>query len=237
MRISENAMRIKALVLLSAVTALLLSGCAGSRGGSIPYNSASFGAADASSLIGASREYHLGPGDVLTIKVFGVDSLSGDQQIDSAGRINMSLIGNVPASGMTTDALALVLQQQLGARYLASPQVNVTLKAPAQKTVTVDGSVNQPGIYPVLPRTTLIQAIAMARGTADGANPKRVVVFRRINGERQAAAFDLTTVRKGADPDPEIYPEDVIVVDGSSVSKGFRTVLQTIPLIALFRPF
>ena len=77
----------------------------------------------------------------------------------------------------------------------------------------------------------------MARGTADGANPKRVVVFRRINGERQAAAFDLTTVRKGADPDPEIYPEDVIVVDGSSVSKGFRTVLQTIPLIALFRPF
>ena len=69
----ERTMRIRVLVLISTVMVLSLSACAGSRGGSIPYNSASFGAPDVSSLLGASREYHLGPGDVLTIKVFGVE--------------------------------------------------------------------------------------------------------------------------------------------------------------------
>jgi len=96
--------------------------------------------------------------------------------------------------------------------------------------------VKEGGSFPVAGRVSLIQAIAMAKGTSDDANPRRVAVFRTIGGQRQAAAFDLTSIRRGQSPDPEIYPGDIIVVDGSSVKAAQKQILQTIPLLAIFGP-
>lgn len=216
---------------------MLLGACTGSRGGDIPYNPTSFVAPDPAPLPALTTDYRLGSGDVVSIRVFRVDSMSGDQTIDTAGRINLPLLGLVPAAGRTTSELEADLKRQLGAKYLNDPQVAVSLKTAVQKTITVDGSVMQPGLYPVQSGSTLITAIAMARGTAEGANPRRVVVFRRINGQRMAAAFDLSTIRKGEEPDPAIYAEDVIVVDGSRVSQAMKSVLQSLPFVSLFRPF
>jgi polysaccharide export outer membrane protein len=83
---------------------------------------------------------------------------------------------------------------------------------------------------------TLIQAIAMARGTTEDANARRVAVFRTIGGKRQAAAFDLTAIRRGESPDPQIYPGDIVVVDGSRVKSVQKQILQSIPLLAIFGP-
>jgi polysaccharide export outer membrane protein len=83
---------------------------------------------------------------------------------------------------------------------------------------------------------TLIQAVALARGTTQDANARRVAVFRTIDGKRQAAAFDLTAIRRGEAPDPQIYPGDIIVVDGSRIKEVQRQVLQSIPLLAIFGP-
>lgn len=232
----ETRMRYAAFLLAACLT-IGLAGCAGRRGGDITYNPERFGAPDAVALPTLTTDYRLGTGDVLTIHVFKVDSLSGDQTIDAAGRINMPVLGYVRAAGRTTGELETELKTRLGEKYLNDPKVGVTVKTAVAKTVTVDGSVEQPGVYPVQGTVTLIRTIAMARGTADGANPKRVVVFRRIAGRRTAAAFDLTTIRKGIDQDPVIYPDDVIVVDGSRTSEAFKTMLQSLPFVSIFRPF
>jgi polysaccharide export outer membrane protein len=224
-------------VVAGIILAVMLTGCGGKRGGDIAYNPEQFGAPDAVPLPTLTTDYRLGAGDVLTVRVFKVDSLSGDQTIDAAGRINMAVLGYVPAAGRTTAQMEEDLTHRLGAKYLNDPKVSVTLKTAVAKTVTVDGSVEQPGIYPIQGRATLIRTIAMARGTADGANPKRVVVFRQIGGRRMAAAFDLTTIRKGLDPDPMIYADDVIVVDGSKTSEAFKTMVQSLPFVSIFRPF
>ena len=84
---------------------------------------------------------------------------------------------------------------------------------------------------------SLIQAVAMAKGTTEEANPRRVAVFRTIQGQRQAAAFDLTQIRRGQAADPQIYPGDVIVVDGSSIKALQKQILQNLPLFSIFRPF
>ncbi|MES3154524.1 polysaccharide biosynthesis/export family protein [Sphingomonas faeni] len=221
------------------VGSILLLGVAGCahRGGDIAYNPSNFGKPDIAAVPVVTADRRLGTGDIVTIHVFKVDSLSGDQAIDSAGRINLPLVGHVQAAGRTTAELESALVEQLGTRYLADPKIAVTLKTAVTPTVTVDGSVQQPGLYPVQTNTSLIQTIAMAHGTADGANPKRVVVFRKINGQRMAAAFDLTTIRGGHDPDPPIYADDVVVVDGSATSQAFKSVLQSLPVVSLFRPF
>jgi polysaccharide export outer membrane protein len=84
---------------------------------------------------------------------------------------------------------------------------------------------------------TLIQAVALARGTTQDANARRVAVFRMIGGQRQAAAFDLTGIRRGEAQDPQIYPGDIVVVDGSKIKEAQKQIFQTVPLLSIFRPF
>jgi polysaccharide export outer membrane protein len=97
--------------------------------------------------------------------------------------------------------------------------------------------VQQAGQFPVAGPMTLIQAIALARGTSDSANARRVAVFRKIGGQRQAAAFDLTAIRRGQATDPPIYPGDIVVVDGSSIKAAEKQFFQSVPLLSIFRPF
>lgn len=230
-------MHVQPKTLAFTMALAMLSGCGARRDSNLSYNPTSFTAPDALPVANTLAAYHLGVGDVVTVTVFNVDSLSGERQIDAAGYLNMPLIGTVAAVDKTSEELEKELTAKLGARYLQNPQVTVALKTAVARTVTVDGSVGQPGIYPVPDRTTLLKTIAMARGTAQGANPKKVVVFRQINGQRNAAAFDLTTIRDGVDPDPIIYANDIVVVDGKETSAAWLTLLQTIPLVSLFARF
>lgn len=215
----------------------LLSGCADSRGGSIPYDASKFTAPDPVAAVAAENAYRAGPGDTITVVVSRVPDLSGDATIDPSGDIVMPLIGKVPAIGRTTDELARDITGRLSAKYLQNPEVRVALKMSSSQRITIDGSVASPGIYPIAGSTTLLQAIALAKGTTQDANSRKIAVFRTINGQRQAAAFDLTDIRRGKATDPEIFGNDIIVVDGSLSKARLKNLLQTLPLATFFRPF
>lgn len=184
-------------------------------------------------------EYRIAPLDKIDITVFQVKDLTvEDVQVDSSGRILLPLIGTVMASGRTATELADEIANQLRGRFLQSPQVSVRVREAANQKVTVDGAVVQPGVYQITTSTTLIQAVAMARGPdKDYANLKRVLVFRTVDGTRQAAVFNLQDIRSGKAPDPAILANDVIVVDGSNVKGAWREVLRSLPGLAFFRPF
>jgi polysaccharide export outer membrane protein len=64
-----------------------------------------------------------------------------------------------------------------------------------------------------------------------------VAIFRTIDGKRQAAAFDLMSIRRGQMEDPPIYSGDIVVVDGSGNKAALKKFFQSVPLLALFRPF
>ena len=228
----RNVFRAAGVVLGAA----LLSACA-VRGGDIPYDRADFGAPDPAPAASTFTDYALSPGDVITVRVLELENLSGDHTVDGIGRVVMPLIGPVQADGRTTGQLQSDLAARLRKDYLQNPNVVVTLKSAVARTVTVDGAVDKPGVYAIAPNSSLIQAIALASGVNGNANPKRVVIFRQIGGERRAAAFDLTTIRNGKDPDPRLYPNDTIVVDGSTLNEGYRTLLRSIPLVGLFSRF
>ena len=232
---ARQSRRVRTIVTLALAT-LVVTGCA-TRGGKIAYDPPGFVAPDVIKPAQIGQDYKLGVGDTITVRVYKVDGLSGDQTINATGRISLPLVGDVQAAGLTTSELEKNLVAALGTRYLQNPQVLVAIKAAVQKTVTVDGSVLQPGLYPVQPNTTLIQTIAMARGPAEDANPRRIVVFRQINGQKMAAAFDLISIRRNESPDPTIYADDVIVVEGSRSSKAFKQILSGLPFAAFFKPF
>lgn len=215
--------------------AVLMAGCADTRGGSIPYDRP-LAAPDEQHFQTLPESYKIAPMDTLSIKVFKADDLTGDYSVDLAGHISMPLVGEVEAANLTTDQLDRKLTELLGQKYFEHPDVSVAIKQSTAHVVTVDGAVNQGGQFPVAGPMTLIQAIALAHGTTEDANARRLAVFRTIGGQRQAAAFDLTAIREGQAPDPQIYPGDIIVVDGSSVKSMYKHILQSIPLLAIFGP-
>lgn len=229
-------MVVKGLVRWAAMLgfAALLSGCSTSRGGSIPYDRVNFTAPDAPTPVTTQDAYKLAPLDTVSLTVFQVPDLTHDYTIDLSGRMTMPLVGSISAIGLSTTELAALVQTKLAERYLQNPDVTVTLKESARRVVTVDGSVRMPGIYPAVGPLTLLQTVALARGTDDLANPHRVAIFRTIGGKRMAAAFDLTSIRRGKDQDPPVYAGDTVVVDGSGVKKAQRDVLQSLPLASIF---
>lgn len=223
------------LSILCALGAATLSACADTRGGTIPYDKV-LSAPDEVKFQTLGADYKIAPMDKLSVKVFKMDDLSGDYDVDLAGNISLPLIGQLQAANLTTEQLDDQLTQKLGARYLEHPDVSVAIKASTAHVVTVDGAVREGGSYPVAGPISLIQAVAMAKGTTEDANARRVAVFRTIGGQRQAAAFDLTAIRRGQSQDPQIFPGDIVVVDGSSVKATQKQILQSIPLLSIFGP-
>ena len=216
--------------------AIMVSGCAG-KGGTVPYGVAGFGAPDAPATIPVTDAYRIGPADVLAINVFGVPEYSGDFVVDSVGRVQLPLVGNLALTGRSPDEAAQDITLALQRSYLRNPKVQVQIKTAAGQRITVDGAVGAPGVYAIGGKATLLQAVALAHGTVDSSNPRRTVVFRTIGGQRMAAAFDLTDIRRGMSKDPEIYPNDIVVVDGNKNAKLLQTALQTIPIVGLFTRF
>lgn len=228
-RIVRHALAVFALVLVAA--------CADKRGGPIPYNVESFGTPDAPTVVPLEQNYRIAPLDTLSIKVFKMTDLTGDYEVDLTGKISMPLIGEVPAVELTTAELDQRLTARLGEKYLENPDVSVGIKSSTRRNVTVDGSVGKSGSYAVNGPTSLIQAIAAAGGVSENGNPRRVAIFRQISGQRQAAAFDLTSIRRGEAPDPQVYAGDIIVVDGSATKAAQRQILNSLPILSIFKPF
>ena len=215
----------------------MLASCAATRGGPIPYGVQNFTAPDTTPITTLDEDYKIAPLDTLHVSVFQVADLTGDYDVDLTGTISLPLIGNVRAVDLTTHQLDDRITQLLGAKYLQHPDVSVAVKTSSTRNVTVTGSVREAGMFPVTGRLTLLQVIALAHGVDQDANPHRVAVFRTIQGQRMAAAFDMTSIGRGQAEDPRIFAGDIVVVDGNKVKGTWQTILQTLPLVALFHPF
>ncbi len=224
-------------VVAGVAAILLLGACGDRRGGPIAYSPGSFGAPDTPKLATLNSDYRIAPMDTVSIKVFKMPDLSGDYEVDLTGQVSMPLIGNVAAAELTTAQLDQSVTARLGEKYLENPDVSVGVKASSRRSVTVDGAVKQSGTFPVTGSLTLMQAVALAGGTAEDANARRVAIFRTIEGKRQAAAFDLVSIRRGEAEDPRVYPGDIVVIDGSSIKALQKQIMSNLPILSIFRPF
>ncbi len=99
---------------------------------------------------------------------------------------------------------------------------------------TIEGAIGKPGIYPVKGRLSLLQAIALSGGPTPAAQLDGIVLFRTVEGKRQAARFDLLQIRNGQSVDPTIYGNDIIVVDGRTSNGAFDEVLKNLPIVGIF---
>jgi polysaccharide biosynthesis/export protein len=179
-----------------------------------------------------AKNYRIGPLDKLDINVFQVDELKTEVQVDASGNITLPLLGDLVAAGKTTTELAAEIAGRLDAKYLKSPQVTVMVKEAESQKVTVGGAVIQPGVYEIKGHTTLLQAVALARGADRVADLKHVTVFRQVNGQRYVATVDMRQIQNGKVADPEIYGDDLVMVGTSGFKSTLREVTGVAPLLS-----
>jgi polysaccharide export outer membrane protein len=199
--------------------------------------------ADAHDLISAptaedaAREYVIGPLDTLDISVFNeAEITSKGTTVDAVGNVALPLIGRVHVTGLTATQLSTQLEQAYD-RYYVRPQITVAVTSSVSQRVTVQGDVEEPGVYPFRGVTTLLDAISLAKGESENARLSEVVVIRQIDGKRMAAAFDLGRIRSGLDADPAIMGRDVVIVGHSNTKQAWNDLLKAAPLLNVFAQF
>lgn len=140
-----------------------------------------------------SIEYTLAPGDRIRVSVFGEDSLSGEYVISSSGNLLFPLIGNLPATDKTVEALQASVTAALADGYLREPRV--TIQVVAFRPFYILGEVARPGDYPVSTGLTIEQAVSQAGGYTYRANTRKIYI-KRAN-ETSERLIDL---RKASPP-------------------------------------
>ncbi len=180
-------------------------------------------------------EYRIGAQDLLDISVFQVEDLNRSVRVNSGGQISLPLVGTLRAGGRTVQELEAEIARKLDEGFLQNPQVTVFVKEFSSQKVTMEGEIAAPGVYPLTGKTTLLQAVAMAHGLGPLADPRGIVVFRVIEGQKMAAVFDLKAIRTGDAEDPQIYGNDVVVVDTSGTKSAMKRITESLSVFNVFR--
>ena len=195
-----------------------------------------YGQAEYSAFI--PETYPLRAGDVINVGVFREENLSVEEiAIGADGIVALPLAGGVTAKGLTTSELAEVIKQKLRAQYIKRPMVSVNVAEYRSHRVTVEGAVEQPGVYAFLPGDRLSSAIALSQGAERVANLREVAIFREFDGQIAVAKFDYVEVRRGTMIDPIIKPGDRVVVGTSTLSQTWQDLLTALPAFGLFANF
>ncbi len=148
------------------------------------------------------------------------------------GGISLPLIPDMKADGRTIPDLT----REVNARYkhlIGDIDVSVLLREVVGNLIFVDGQVVTPGVHNVKQPVTVQQAIALAGGTKDQAEPRTVlVVSRGPDGKFIARTSDLTNLT--SQTDYYLNRGDLVFVPKSTIARANTWVEQNISKLLLF---
>ena len=124
-----------------------------------------------------SKEFLLGPEDVLEVTVWRNQDLSRTVVVRPDGKVSLALIGDVQASGLSTAQVAAKIAARL-TEFKENPNVSVSLKEVNSYFIYVLGEVLKPGKYPLKSYATVLQGVSMAGGFTPYASKNKMQVIR-----------------------------------------------------------
>lgn len=163
------------------------------------------------------------PNDLLTIQVFS-KTLNQEQaavfnmpnsasrqayQVSMTGNIEMPVIGNVKAAGLTIDEFQNLLFQRL-TTYVRNPSVQVRF---SQFNINVLGEVRSPGTQKFqADKVTIIDAISAAGDLTDYGRRDSITVIREEGGKKIYHKVDLRSRSLFESPVYLLQPNDIVYV-------------------------
>ncbi|MCP4156259.1 MAG: hypothetical protein GY757_51575 [bacterium] len=153
--------------------------------------------------------YTLGPRDILSIRVFGVQELNTRVRISGRGTVTLALLGEVNVNGLTPSQVETKLAELLEKKYLKNAQVTVFIDEYRSSKVAVIGAVARPGSYDLFGKETLLQLISKAGGFSERAS-NNVIVIR--NKKNRIINLDKLMTEGSAELNVTLFPGDIVNV-------------------------
>ena len=175
-------------------------------------------------------DYTVNRGDILSITVWDHPELTipagsdrspseAGNWVHSDGTIFYPYVGEIKVAGLKVTEIRDILREEL-TKYIASPQVDVTVASFRSKRVYMTGELKQPGTQPItnVP-LTLLEAVSNAGGLSDAADWTNVTLTR--NGDTKR--YSLRDLYRQGDTRENILlrPNDIIHVARNDAAKIF----------------
>lgn len=122
----------------------------------------------------ASADYLLGPQDKVRIKayewrpsrdeIFEWDALNDEFTVGAAGTLSLPFVGEIRASGTTTDELAGTIADRMRSEMGLGQRPNTSIEIVQFRPFYIVGQVDHPGEFPYRPGLTVLQALSIAGG-------------------------------------------------------------------------
>lgn len=134
--------------------------------------------------------YLLGSGDLLKITVYNNPDLSLETRVTESGMISFPLVGEIQLGGVTASVAEKKIADKLeSGGFVKQPQINILVTQFQSKMVSVLGSVNKPGRYPLDRATNLVDLLALVGGVAQDGSDLITVV-----GKSGKSEYDLRNI-------------------------------------------
>jgi polysaccharide export outer membrane protein len=162
-----------------------------------------------------ASNYIIGASDVLSVTTYNYDKFSAASLlVRPDGKITLSLVGDIPAAGLTPTQLAADITTRVK-QFIIDPAltVNVNVLAVNSKQVYLIGEISHVGPMNITPGMNILQAIATAGGLTPYANKKKIYILRGEPGHQQKIPFDYKrAIDRGDMQGITLVPGDTIVV-------------------------
>lgn len=188
-----------------ATMGALLSGCAG-----LPL------APTVATQEGEAPYYIIGPGDGITIFVWGNTELSSNVIVRPDGRINSPLVEDLQASGKTPTELARDIEEVLS-RYVRTPIVTVmvsTFIGRSTEQIRVVGEAITPKALSYQENMSLLDVMIAVGGLTEFAAGNRATLVRTANGKTKQFRVRLDDLLNDGDitANVEMLPGDILII-------------------------
>ena len=159
----------------------------------------------------AGPDYILGPGDEVTIQIWGMVSGNYRSVIGNDGELSLQHFGKIPLAGKTLAEATDLITRSIG-RYYKDFQISVGLGKLKIITVFVTGEVNYPGSYQMGGLSTLLNALYFSGGPAKNGSLRKIKLVR---GGKTLGYFDFYQFLLSGDKsqDYRLQSGDVIFVE------------------------
>lgn len=135
-------------------------------------------------------DYVIGPGDSLTINMWGGISQRLSRVVDRQGRVVLPEAGPLLVSGRTLGEVQLAVQQELRSQY-RDAFADVSLSRLRSIRVYVVGEVSEPGAYDISSLSTPLNALVAAGGVTQRGSLRSLKHFRGKQLIETVDAYDL----------------------------------------------
>ncbi len=191
-------------------------------------------------------EYVLGPGDGLSVNIWGEYSETYDLTVSPDGKVSMPTIGDLLVKGLTLTQAEAVIGEKVR-QYYRNVRSGLTLRALRVFQVEVLGQVVAPGIYLATPVKRVAELVQKAGGV-DPDGSERNIEIRRSG--RVAAMADLVAFDRRGDESANPFLQDgdvifvptmgnrrvTVYVQEVSESAGGMQTLTTVPRVVEIKP-